>query len=210
MFHGTMRSATRFLFPCILAVGTLSDKIVVRLSGCTEWATVQPGMVCLARKKKTAVFRQYVAAETAVPVISCAACLPIAQEKDCKLCNVQHARAHPALPHSSRAQPFHCLHAQTSLPASLDPSRCATPTTASAPTCAAHHRSNTALQNVAWVCRSDACDASARCRLTSSSPSRECHSWLNATAPNLHNLGPWNVLLTFSAVDVVLAGSVAW
>ena len=66
-----------------------------------EWATVQPGetprtprstidsrplpsvcltpstksrtgMVCLARKKKTAVFRQYVAAETAVPVIACA------------------------------------------------------------------------------------------------------------------------------------------
>ena len=35
-----------------------------------EWATVQPGMICLARKKKTAVFRQYVAAETAVPVIA--------------------------------------------------------------------------------------------------------------------------------------------
>ena len=41
-----------------------------------EWATVQPGMVCLARKKRTAIFRQYVAAETAVPVIACAACLP--------------------------------------------------------------------------------------------------------------------------------------
>lgn len=47
-----------------------------------EWATVQPGMVCIARKKKTAVFRQYVAAETAVPVIACAACLPLANEKD--------------------------------------------------------------------------------------------------------------------------------
>jgi hypothetical protein len=47
-----------------------------------EWATVQPGMVCLARKKRTAVFRQYVAAETAVPVIACAACLPIDQEKN--------------------------------------------------------------------------------------------------------------------------------
>jgi len=47
-----------------------------------EWATVQPGMICLARKKKTAVFRQYVAAETAVPVIACAACLPVANEKD--------------------------------------------------------------------------------------------------------------------------------
>ena len=47
-----------------------------------EWATVQPGMICLARKKKTAVFRQYVAAETAVPVVACAACLPLANEKD--------------------------------------------------------------------------------------------------------------------------------
>lgn len=47
-----------------------------------EWATVQPGMICLARKKKTATFRQYVAAETAVPVIGCAACLPRAMEKD--------------------------------------------------------------------------------------------------------------------------------
>ena len=47
-----------------------------------EWATVQPGMVCLARKKKTAMFRQMTAAETAVPVIACAACLPVAAEKD--------------------------------------------------------------------------------------------------------------------------------
>ena len=47
-----------------------------------EWATAQPGMICLARKKKTAVFRQYVAAETAVPVIACAACLPKEAEKD--------------------------------------------------------------------------------------------------------------------------------
>ena len=47
-----------------------------------QWATVQPGMICLARKKKTAVFRQYVAAETAVPVIACAACLPKDAEKN--------------------------------------------------------------------------------------------------------------------------------
>jgi len=38
-----------------------------------EWATVQPGMICLARKKRTAVWRQYTAAETAVPVVACAA-----------------------------------------------------------------------------------------------------------------------------------------
>lgn len=47
-----------------------------------EWATVQPGMICLARKKRTAIFRQFVAAETAVPVIACAACLPVADEKN--------------------------------------------------------------------------------------------------------------------------------
>lgn len=47
-----------------------------------EWATVQPGMICVARKKKTAVFRQYVAAETAVPVVACAACLPKEDEKN--------------------------------------------------------------------------------------------------------------------------------
>ena len=47
-----------------------------------EWATVQPGMICLSRKKKTAVFRQYVAAETAVPVVACAACLPKAEEEN--------------------------------------------------------------------------------------------------------------------------------
>lgn len=45
-------------------------------------ASVLPGMVCLARKKKTAVFRQYVAAETAIPVISCVACLPKEEEFD--------------------------------------------------------------------------------------------------------------------------------
>ena len=39
-------------------------------------------LICLARKKKTAVFRQYIAAETAVPVIACAACLPKADEKN--------------------------------------------------------------------------------------------------------------------------------
>ena len=47
-----------------------------------EWATVREGMVCLARRKRTAVFRQYVAAETAVPVIACAAGLKTESEKD--------------------------------------------------------------------------------------------------------------------------------
>ena len=47
-----------------------------------EWATVQPGMLLVSRKKKTAVFRTYVAAETAVPVIACAACLAKDKEAD--------------------------------------------------------------------------------------------------------------------------------
>ena len=73
-----------------------------------EWATVQPGMICVSphglepwpfpraaerlaleslarqvtRKKRTAIFRQYVAAETAVPVIACAACLTPSVEKN--------------------------------------------------------------------------------------------------------------------------------
>lgn len=47
-----------------------------------EWATVREGMICLARRKRTAVFRQYVAAETAVPVIACAAGLKTESEKD--------------------------------------------------------------------------------------------------------------------------------
>lgn len=47
-----------------------------------EWASVLPGMICLARKKKTQVFRQYVAAETAVPVIACAAGLKASEESN--------------------------------------------------------------------------------------------------------------------------------
>ena len=46
-----------------------------------EWATVQPGMICVARKQRTAHFRQFTAAETAVPVIGCAACLVNADEE---------------------------------------------------------------------------------------------------------------------------------
>lgn len=66
----------------VLGNGTNADVTVETKPMFHEWATVMPGMICLARKKKTAVFRQYVAAETAVPVIGCAACLPKAMEKD--------------------------------------------------------------------------------------------------------------------------------
>ena len=47
-----------------------------------EWATVQPGMICLSRKKRTAQWRQYTAAETATPVIACAAGLPKNAERN--------------------------------------------------------------------------------------------------------------------------------
>lgn len=47
-----------------------------------EWASVLPGMICLARKKKTQVFRQYQAAETACPVIACAAGLEAGLENN--------------------------------------------------------------------------------------------------------------------------------
>ena len=43
-----------------------------------EYATVLPGMICLSRKARNATFRGYVAAETATPVIGCAAGLKAA------------------------------------------------------------------------------------------------------------------------------------
>ena len=47
-----------------------------------EWATVQPGMLTLARKKRTAQYRQFHAAETAMPVIACGECLGEGDEKN--------------------------------------------------------------------------------------------------------------------------------
>ena len=46
-----------------------------------EWASVMPGMIVLSRKARNATFRNYVAAETATPVIGCAACLGVADER---------------------------------------------------------------------------------------------------------------------------------
>lgn len=46
-----------------------------------EWATATPGMICVARKARHAIFRAYVAAETATPVIACAAMQPKYNEK---------------------------------------------------------------------------------------------------------------------------------
>jgi len=56
------------------------DKVVEVKPHFHEWASVLPGMICVARKNKTQVFRQYQAAETAVPVIGCAACIPKTDE----------------------------------------------------------------------------------------------------------------------------------
>ena len=39
-----------------------------------EWASALPGMIAVSRKSRSSNFRQYVAAETATPVIVCAAC----------------------------------------------------------------------------------------------------------------------------------------
>ena len=47
-----------------------------------EWATVLPGMICLTRKARNATFRNYVAAETATPVIGCCACLSLDDAKN--------------------------------------------------------------------------------------------------------------------------------
>ena len=47
-----------------------------------EWASVLPGMICLSRKARNATFRNYVAAETATPVIGCCACLTVDDAKN--------------------------------------------------------------------------------------------------------------------------------
>ena len=72
------------LNPLVAAGGVAGDAstVVEYKPHFHEWATVREGMICLARRKRTAVFRQYVAAETAVPVIACAAGLKTESEKD--------------------------------------------------------------------------------------------------------------------------------
>ena len=53
-----------------------ADPIVEHKPNFHEWATATPGMICVARRARNASFRNYVAAETASPVIACAACQP--------------------------------------------------------------------------------------------------------------------------------------
>lgn len=47
-----------------------------------EWATALPGMICVSRKARNSTFRNYVAAETATPVISCCGCLKLEEESN--------------------------------------------------------------------------------------------------------------------------------
>lgn len=47
-----------------------------------EWATVLPGMICVSRKARNSTFRNYVAAETATPVIGCCGCLKYQEESN--------------------------------------------------------------------------------------------------------------------------------
>lgn len=45
-----------------------------------EWASALPGMIALSRKARSSTFRNYVAAETAMPVVVCAACQKLTEE----------------------------------------------------------------------------------------------------------------------------------
>ena len=47
-----------------------------------EWASALPGMICVSRKARNSTFRNYVAAETATPVVSCCACMKIEDESN--------------------------------------------------------------------------------------------------------------------------------
>ena len=47
-----------------------------------EWASVLPGMICVSRKARNSTFRNYVAAETATPVIGCCGCLKYSEESN--------------------------------------------------------------------------------------------------------------------------------
>ena len=47
-----------------------------------EWATALPGMICVSRKARNSTFRNYVAAETATPVVACCACLKMEEESN--------------------------------------------------------------------------------------------------------------------------------
>ena len=63
----------RQIFPGANGYDTAAGEVVEYKPHFHEWATALPGMICLSRKKKTSMFRNYTAAETAAPVIACCA-----------------------------------------------------------------------------------------------------------------------------------------
>ena len=63
------------------AAATLGPQTVEYKPHFHEWASVMPGNICISRKARNATFRNYVAAETATPVVGCAACIPTADAK---------------------------------------------------------------------------------------------------------------------------------
>ena len=54
----------------------------------TDWATVLPGMLVLARKNRTDTWRRNLAAESAIPVVGCGSCLGYKDESDFFLAGV--------------------------------------------------------------------------------------------------------------------------
>ena len=63
------------------AAPVAGEKMVEHKPAFHEWATVLPGMICVSRKARGQTFRNYVAAETASPVVACAAGLKKDEEK---------------------------------------------------------------------------------------------------------------------------------
>lgn len=60
-----------------------------------EWASVLPGMICLSRKKKISVYRNHATAQSAMPVIASAACMPKSAEKDFFFAGVARSKSVP-------------------------------------------------------------------------------------------------------------------
>jgi len=54
-----------------------------------EWASVLPGMILVSRKKRTESFRQFSAAESAMPVIGSSACLVDIKNKSPKVEDIE-------------------------------------------------------------------------------------------------------------------------
>lgn len=69
------RAETVAAYNAYLAAYTAGQEVCEYKPHFHEWATALPSMICLTRKARNATFRNYVAAETATPVITCAACL---------------------------------------------------------------------------------------------------------------------------------------